>query len=67
MNRFGCGGADCARVGPPGTAALIGDNGTAAAIGDRLGQAACVAGVVMMVSYSMGVNRPRASCLRRRW
>ncbi|GAA3512907.1 hypothetical protein GCM10022262_41080 [Georgenia daeguensis] len=41
--------------------------GSAARIGDRLGHAAWVAGVVMMVSYSMGVNRPRASCRRRRW
>ena len=31
------------------------------------GHAACVAGVVMMISYSMGVNRPSASCRRRRW
>jgi hypothetical protein len=41
--------------------------GTAARIGDRFGQAACVAGVVMMVSYSMGVNRPSEACRRRRW
>lgn len=31
------------------------------------GQAAWVAGVVMMVSYSIGVNRPRAIWRRRRW
>ena len=41
--------------------------GTAARIGDRLGHAAWVAGVVMMVSYSMGVNLPRRAWRRRRW
>src|SRR5690625_616919 len=41
--------------------------GSAARIGDRSGHAAWVASVVMMVSYSMGVNRPRASCRLRRW
>lgn len=35
--------------------------GTAARSGDRFGHAAWVAGVVMMVSYSMGVNLPSAS------
>ena len=44
-----------------------GAKGTAARTGDRLGHAAWLAVVVMMVSYSMGVNRPRASCRRRRW
>jgi len=41
--------------------------GTAARVGDRLGQAAWVAAVAMVASYSMGVNRPRRCCRRRRW
>ena len=32
----------------------------------QVGHAAFVAGVVMMVSYSMGVNSPRRACRRRR-
>lgn len=35
--------------------------GTAARSGDRFGHAACVAGVVMMVSNSTGVNLPSRS------
>jgi hypothetical protein len=35
--------------------------GTAARSGDRFGYAARAGGGVMMVSYSMGVNRPRAA------
>lgn len=36
-------------------------HGTAARSGDRFGHAACVAGVVMMVSNSTGVNLPSRS------
>jgi GrpB-like predicted nucleotidyltransferase (UPF0157 family) len=41
--------------------------GTAARGGDRLGQAAVAVCGVMIVSYSMGVMRPRAVWRRRRW
>ena len=43
------------------------DLGTAAREGDRVSQAAWAAGGVMMVSYSMGVNRPRLLWRRRWW
>ncbi|WP_420329473.1 DUF6980 family protein [Salinispora pacifica] len=41
--------------------------GSAAPIGDSFSHAACLAGGVMMVSYSIGVNRDRGRCRRRRW
>ena len=41
--------------------------GTAARLGDSFGHAAWLAGVVMMVSYSMGVKRASALWRRRRW
>ncbi|RSN14791.1 hypothetical protein DMH25_07535 [Streptomyces sp. WAC 01325] len=41
--------------------------GSDAGSGDRFGHAAWRAGVVMTVSYSMGVSRPSEACLRRRW
>lgn len=41
--------------------------GTAAPLGDRGVQAASAWLVVMMASYSIGVNRPRRVCRRRRW
>ncbi|GGX50771.1 Tat pathway signal protein [Streptomyces noursei] len=41
--------------------------GSDAGLGDRLGHAAWRAGVVMTVSNSMGVSRPSAACVRRRW
>ena len=42
-------------------------NGTAAHLGDSWGcQAARLTAGFMMVSYSMGVNRPRRACRRRR-
>ena len=41
--------------------------GTAAHLGDSWGcQAARLTAGFMMVSYSMGVNRPRRACRRRR-
>ncbi len=46
---------------------IVASVGSAARSGDRWGQAACAAGGVMVASYSMGVNRPRASWRRRRW
>lgn len=49
---------------------LVGDRGagTAARSGDSWGcQAARSTAGFMMVSYSMGVNRPKRACPRRRW
>lgn len=41
--------------------------GSAARVGDRRGQAACAWLMVMIVSYSIGVNRPSRGWRRRRW
>jgi len=41
--------------------------GSAARSGDSFGQAAWLAGVVMIASNSIGVNRPRPAWRRRRW
>jgi hypothetical protein len=41
--------------------------GSDAGLGDRFGHAALRAGVAITVSNSMGVSRPSAACLRRRW
>jgi hypothetical protein len=42
-------------------------DGSGARIGDSYGHAAWLAGVVIIASYSIGVNRPRAAWRRRRW
>ena len=42
-------------------------HGSAARSGDSFGQAAWLAGVVMIASNSIGVNRPRPAWRRRRW
>jgi hypothetical protein len=49
------------------TRATSGWAGTAARGGDRGGQAAVAVCGVMMISNSMGVNRPRRAWRRRRW
>jgi len=41
--------------------------GSVARSGDSFGHADWLAGVVMMVSNSIGVNLPRESCFLRRW
>jgi len=41
--------------------------GTAVRMGDSSSHAASATVVLMMVSNSIGVNRPSAACLRRRW
>src|SRR5258705_6332838 len=43
------------------------DVGSAARSGDSFGHAAWLAGVVMIASNSIGVNRPRPAWRRRRW
>ncbi len=45
----------------------LAEGGSAARSGDSFGHAAWLAGVVMIASNSIGVNRPRPAWRRRRW